>query len=70
MTNSASPDQWINALSPAQLAQARMLQGTGLSGEFDGSVFAWRREGEIVAESSSHSSVADAFEDAAAKLPK
>lgn len=70
MPSSAAPDDWINAPSPAQLGQARMLQGQGLSGDFGGGIFTWRRGNEAVAESGPQPSAAEAFAEATAKLPQ
>lgn len=61
---------WISQLSPAQLAQARTLQLTGLVGQsYDGIGFAWRLGGDVVCCAEHHHTLSDAFDEAFRTLP-
>ncbi len=68
-TTDAAP-AWINDLSPAQLALARVIQENGLEARrVNLTGFAWYRGGDLLVTTTQQISLSAAFDLAAAQLP-
>ncbi len=61
---------WINALSPAQLALARVIQQNGLEGrQVDLTGFAWQKGGDVLVTTGQQVTLSAAFDLSALQLP-
>ncbi len=68
-TTNAAP-AWINDLSPAQLALARVIQQNGLEGrQVDITGFAWYQDGDLFVTTTQQLTLSVAFDVAASQLP-
>ena len=59
---------WINQLTPGQLAISRTIQMDGLTGQWSRSVFTWLKHGHVQTVSETHAGLSDAFDEAVSRL--